>query len=413
VDSNDDADTACGSNAFASTVTVPTTLNQRYYVVVHHPIQNFVNGQFVARNPGPFQISATQGGPSVNPPTCASLARCVLDNEPFDIEETDACGAGTADTNGTCATAEAYPVLGQIAKGTLSTNGNFRDFDMWALPASANGQTVEINFTAENPVIIQVRNFSPDCSGTPTVVAGFRLVECAPFDVALFEVNLPATGVNVVLILPPSFDGQPCTGGNAFNDYRLRVAIPVQGACCIEATQCFVTTLGDCADQSVGPNDFFTPNITCDPQPCLSQPGKCCLPDGSCQLTPNATIGNAAACAAANGTYTAGGVCEPNTCPATANIACCRGATCILVPAAQCVGANQFNTGASACNAPGNNTMPCCKADFNHVGGVTVQDIFDFLSAYFTGNPLADFNGGGVTVQDIFDYLTGYFSGCN
>lgn len=28
-----------------------------------------------------------------------------------------------------------------------------------------------------------------------------------------------------------------------------------------------------------------------------------------------------------------------------------------------------------------------CIADFNHVGGVTVQDIFDFLSAWFTGCP--------------------------
>jgi hypothetical protein len=25
------------------------------------------------------------------------------------------------------------------------------------------------------------------------------------------------------------------------------------------------------------------------------------------------------------------------------------------------------------------------RADVNHVGGVTVQDIFDFLAAYFTG----------------------------
>jgi hypothetical protein len=54
-----------------------------------------------------------------------------------------------------------------------------------------------------------------------------------------------------------------------------------------------------------------------------------------------------------------------------------------------------------------------CPADFNHVGGVTVQDIFDFLAAYFAGLPTADFNGvGGVTVQDIFDFLGAYFTGC-
>jgi len=54
-----------------------------------------------------------------------------------------------------------------------------------------------------------------------------------------------------------------------------------------------------------------------------------------------------------------------------------------------------------------------CAADFNDNGGVTVQDIFDFLSAYFTAAPRADFNGvGGITVQDIFDYLSAYFAGC-
>ncbi|MDZ4687532.1 MAG: immunoglobulin domain-containing protein, partial [Planctomycetaceae bacterium] len=51
-------------------------------------------------------------------------------------------------------------------------------------------------------------------------------------------------------------------------------------------------------------------------------------------------------------------------------------------------------------------------ADFNCTGGTTIQDIFDFLAAYFGNNPSADFNGsGGVTVQDIFDFLSAYFGG--
>jgi hypothetical protein len=54
-----------------------------------------------------------------------------------------------------------------------------------------------------------------------------------------------------------------------------------------------------------------------------------------------------------------------------------------------------------------------CPADFNSSGAVTVQDIFDFLAAYFSGNPSADFNGSGVvSVQDIFDFLAAYFAGC-
>lgn len=55
-----------------------------------------------------------------------------------------------------------------------------------------------------------------------------------------------------------------------------------------------------------------------------------------------------------------------------------------------------------------------CVGDFNGSGGQpTVQDIFDFLLAYFTEAASADVNGSGaVTVQDIFDYLSAYFSGC-
>jgi len=54
-----------------------------------------------------------------------------------------------------------------------------------------------------------------------------------------------------------------------------------------------------------------------------------------------------------------------------------------------------------------------CPADFNFSGTVTVQDIFDFLAAYFANDPTADFNESNtVTVQDIFDFLAAYFRGC-
>lgn len=59
------------------------------------------------------------------------------------------------------------------------------------------------------------------------------------------------------------------------------------------------------------------------------------------------------------------------------------------------------------------NLPPHCSADFNGVGGVTVQDIFDFLVAYFANDARADVNlSGSVSLQDIFDYLTTYFAGC-
>jgi uncharacterized repeat protein (TIGR01451 family) len=56
---------------------------------------------------------------------------------------------------------------------------------------------------------------------------------------------------------------------------------------------------------------------------------------------------------------------------------------------------------------------PACVADFNGSGGVSVQDIFDFLAAYFSADARADVNhSGAITVQDIFDYLAVYFAGC-
>jgi hypothetical protein len=90
--------------------------------------------------------------------------------------------------------------------------------------------------------------------------------------------------------------------------------------------------------------------------------------------------------------------------------ACCTGTSCSSSTQAACTGTYQGD--GSACGPMGNPTT-CCPANFNGAGGVTVQDIFDFLAAYFSGDLRADFNqAGGVSVQDIFDYLAAYFAGC-
>jgi hypothetical protein len=56
--------------------------------------------------------------------------------------------------------------------------------------------------------------------------------------------------------------------------------------------------------------------------------------------------------------------------------------------------------------------IDCSVADFNNDCAVGIQDVFDFLAAYFASNPRADVNhSGGVTVQDVFDFLAAYFAG--
>ena len=96
---------------------------------------------------------------------------------------------------------------------------------------------------------------------------------------------------------------------------------------------------------------------------------------------------------------------------------CCRGSTCAITTQADCVpgafGGAAWTAG-TLCNLPGNFTTPCCKADFNKAAGVSVQDIFDYLTAWFALNTLADVNSdSAVSVQDIFDFLGAWFSGCS
>ena len=55
---------------------------------------------------------------------------------------------------------------------------------------------------------------------------------------------------------------------------------------------------------------------------------------------------------------------------------------------------------------------PACPCNFNG-GALNVQDIFDYLAAWFAGSAAADFNGSGsLSVQDIFDFLACWFGSC-
>jgi ELWxxDGT repeat protein len=54
-----------------------------------------------------------------------------------------------------------------------------------------------------------------------------------------------------------------------------------------------------------------------------------------------------------------------------------------------------------------------CPADFDNDGQVGVQDVLDYLAAFFAADPRADANGvDGVTLQDVVDWLILWARGC-
>jgi hypothetical protein len=94
--------------------------------------------------------------------------------------------------------------------------------------------------------------------------------------------------------------------------------------------------------------------------------------------------------------------------------ACCDGSACTITLAADCAAVGtRFAGPGTTCNPLANPASPCCKADFNQADGLNVQDIFNFLAAWFSAEPRADFSSDGqLGVNDIFDFLAAWFAGC-
>jgi hypothetical protein len=155
----------------------------------------------------------------------------------------------------------------------------------------------------------------------------------------------------------------------------------------------------------------------------VQQPGACCLPSaGGCVVLP------ANVCTVVRGgtAGTPGSVCSPDPCSAPLTGACCLGVGCTVTTSAACTGsvgtsARQYRGDGTVCNAPGtppftNNLTPCCRADFNKNGTREPNDIFNFLTNYFSTDAAAkattDTTGDGVQAPaDIFAFLTIYFAG--
>ncbi len=134
---------------------------------------------------------------------------------------------------------------------------------------------------------------------------------------------------------------------------------------------------------------------------------------GACCNGSTCTTQTAAACASASGTYQGNTTtCSPSPCAAPTG-ACCSGSTCSITTQAACTGPTTRFVGAGiGCNPTGNFTTPCCQADFSQSAGVTIQDIYDFLTAWFNADPRANLNGATISVQDLFDFVTAWFAGC-
>ncbi len=141
---------------------------------------------------------------------------------------------------------------------------------------------------------------------------------------------------------------------------------------------------------------------------------------GSCCVATTCSVTDAANC---TGTYTDGGTCTPSPCGGAAGL-CCRGATCntTIATAVDCtnsliggqVAGAAFVLG-TVCNTGAVSNAPCCYADYNKASGITVSDIFNFLTDWFGGSPFANVGGtgapGALTVQNIFDFLGNWFAG--
>ncbi len=170
------------------------------------------------------------------------------------------------------------------------------------------------------------------------------------------------------------------------------IACPQPGPCCSGGNACSLTIYSLCTGS-------WVLGSSCSPSPCGAL-GSCCDATGGCTSSTNAGCG---------GTWTSAGSCTPNPCPQTG--ACCRAASCVLATTNACSG--QFHGIGSACGTAGNLTT-CCPANFDGASGVTVQDIFAFLEAWFAGDVRADFDrDSALSVFDIFSFLHDWFVGCS
>ncbi len=178
------------------------------------------------------------------------------------------------------------------------------------------------------------------------------------------------------------------------------------GACCDAAGACTLVLRASCTGTFLGAS-------TCTPSPCVAP-----VPTGACcnLFTGECTVALSTAC---QGYFVGAPSCSPQPCPsilpATCCVgACCQNSSCTVVAATSCpASASASFKGLGTVCGPDPAPHPCCAANFNRINGVNVQDIYDFLTTWFTLDPLADFNASGsITTGDVLDFLREWQQGC-
>jgi len=321
---------------------------------------------------GTFVLRVTGGGGQ----TCISGGSCCQADQTCAVTTQAAC-SGVYSSGGTCAPNICPPpndnCSGRIGlgTGTIAISTLYATTDGPDHPTLCNffgnpGISNDIWYNHPS-VITGTLDISTCGSGFDTEIAVYSGPTCGDYEARLIACNDDLAG---------------CTNNGSFLTIN------------VVAGQSYLIRLGGFNGAS------GTGTLTLTPHP-VAVDGACCASDGGC------TTSTQAAC---SGTWSAG-VCSPNPCPQPPTGACCNGTTCSVGTQVAC-GAGTYQGNSSACGAAGNPTT-CCPANYNQSGGITVQDIFDFLAGYFADAPAADFNvSGAITVQDIFDFLAAYFAGC-
>ena len=217
-----------------------------------------------------------------------------------------------------------------------------------------------------------------------------------------------ATGINTAMLTGPSplasgsYQAQACTGSTLglVSLNTVFAGAPVAGT--------WTLTVYDLDNVSTGTLTSFALTLNGGLTPCVGV-GACCT-GSACSV-----VLDAGSCA---GTFQGiNSTCSPNPCSAPTTDNCCRGTTCNPVTAGSCTGsvAGSASIVVASCGA-GNTLTSCCYADYNHDGIQSIDDLFLYFNAYFTGSPYANMGGNTIdspTIDDLFLYINAYFGTCS